>query len=142
MVGVGLSELVVECGEQAQRPVVVGQGVVVAAQPGTGPTDSAMGFGQATAVTPLLGGGQGSALGGGELAPLPTPVQDRLHFAAFDVITRDRARLVELLKEWTAAAARMTQGQDAGLCVPGQPPTDSGCVFMDSTELSVYGAAA
>jgi hypothetical protein len=34
-----------------------------------------------------------------------------------------------------------TQGQDSGLCPAGQPPTVSGCVFQDSTELSVYGGA-
>lgn len=36
-------------------------------------------------------------------AGIVTPAQDRLHFVAFDVITKDRARLVELLEEWTAA---------------------------------------
>jgi extracellular elastinolytic metalloproteinase len=35
-----------------------------------------------------------------------------------------------------------SQGQDAGLCPAGQPPTVSGCVFLDSTEVAVYGAAA
>ena len=35
-----------------------------------------------------------------------------------------------------------SQGQDAGLCPVGQPPSVSGCVFLDSTELAVYGAAA
>jgi extracellular elastinolytic metalloproteinase len=35
-----------------------------------------------------------------------------------------------------------SQGQDAGLCPAGQPPTASGCLFLDSTELAVYGAAA
>ncbi|MDY7086659.1 MAG: M36 family metallopeptidase [Actinomycetota bacterium] len=35
-----------------------------------------------------------------------------------------------------------SQGQDAGLCPAGQPPTVSGCVFLDSTELAVYGPAA
>ncbi|XVV14600.1 M36 family metallopeptidase [Actinoplanes sp. CA-131856] len=35
-----------------------------------------------------------------------------------------------------------TQGQNAGLCPAGQPPAYSGCVFQDSTELSVYGPAA
>ncbi|GGK70455.1 M36 family metallopeptidase [Mangrovihabitans endophyticus] len=35
-----------------------------------------------------------------------------------------------------------TQGQDAGLCPAGQAPQYSGCVFMDSTELAVYGAPA
>ena len=35
-----------------------------------------------------------------------------------------------------------SQAQDAGQCPVGQPPTVSGCVYLDSTELSVYGAAA
>ena len=35
-----------------------------------------------------------------------------------------------------------TQGQDAGLCPAGQPPADDSCVFLDSTELAVYGPAA
>ncbi|WP_062354072.1 iron uptake transporter deferrochelatase/peroxidase subunit [Herbidospora yilanensis] len=43
-----------------------------------------------------------------------TPAQDRLHFVAFDVTTTDRAELAELLQEWTAAAARLTQGKEAG----------------------------
>jgi extracellular elastinolytic metalloproteinase len=35
-----------------------------------------------------------------------------------------------------------SQAQDAGQCPAGQPPTVSGCVFLDSTELAVYGAPA
>ena len=35
-----------------------------------------------------------------------------------------------------------SQAQDAGLCPVGQPPTVSGCAFLDSTELAVYGPAA
>jgi deferrochelatase/peroxidase EfeB len=46
-------------------------------------------------------------------AGISTPVQDRLHFTAFDVLTEDRDRVITLLKEWTAAAARMTAGLDA-----------------------------
>jgi extracellular elastinolytic metalloproteinase len=34
-----------------------------------------------------------------------------------------------------------SQAQDAGLCA-GSAPTASGCAFLDSTELSVYGASA
>jgi 5-hydroxyisourate hydrolase-like protein (transthyretin family) len=34
-----------------------------------------------------------------------------------------------------------SQAQDAGLCPPGQPSPLSGCTFLDSTELAVYGAA-
>ncbi|HEY9522565.1 MAG TPA: iron uptake transporter deferrochelatase/peroxidase subunit [Thermopolyspora sp.] len=64
-------------------------------------------------------------------AGIVTPAQDRLHFVAFDVITDKRAELVELLQDWTAAAARMTQGQTAGRLgafggVPEAPPEDTG----------------
>jgi deferrochelatase/peroxidase EfeB len=64
-------------------------------------------------------------------AGIITPAQDRLHFCAFDVITDDRAALVEMLQDWTAAAARMTQGRDAGTfgAVGGSleaPPDDTG----------------
>ncbi|MET9239922.1 iron uptake transporter deferrochelatase/peroxidase subunit [Nonomuraea sp. NPDC003709] len=60
-----------------------------------------------------------------------TPAQDRLHFVAFDVTTDKRAELVELLQEWTAAAARLTQGKEAGSygAVGGAPeaaPDDTG----------------
>jgi hypothetical protein len=33
-----------------------------------------------------------------------------------------------------------SQAQDAGLC-GGSAPTASGCAFLDSTELSLYGAS-
>jgi deferrochelatase/peroxidase EfeB len=64
-------------------------------------------------------------------AGIVTPAQDRLHFVAFDVITGRRDRLVEMLREWTAAAARMTAGRDAGLIgavdgIPEAPPDDTG----------------
>jgi len=68
---------------------------------------------------------------GKQQAGILTPVQDRLHFAAFDVITDSREELVQLLKDWTAAAARMTQGLGAGEVGPtsgpyGAPPDDTG----------------
>ncbi|MBX6384078.1 MAG: deferrochelatase/peroxidase EfeB [Microbispora sp.] len=64
-------------------------------------------------------------------AGITTPAQDRLHFVAFDVITKKKAELVDLLQEWTAAAARMTQGKDAGPFgavggAPEAPPDDTG----------------
>jgi deferrochelatase/peroxidase EfeB len=55
-------------------------------------------------------------------AGILTPAQDRLHFAAFDVITNSREELVQLLKDWTAAAARMTQGLAAGELGPTAGP--------------------
>jgi deferrochelatase/peroxidase EfeB len=61
-------------------------------------------------------------------AGIATPAQDRLHFAAFDVITSSRAELRELLRAWTDAAARMCAGEPA-LRDPGDalaPPADTG----------------
>src|SRR4051812_4585609 len=71
------------------------------------------------------------AFTGPHQAGIVTPAQDRLHFVAFDVITDDRAELVEMLKAWTAAARRMTAGRAAGPvgAVDGEqfaPPDDTG----------------
>ncbi|MDI2125114.1 iron uptake transporter deferrochelatase/peroxidase subunit [Yinghuangia seranimata] len=67
---------------------------------------------------------------GAHQAGIATPVQDRLHFVSFDVITEDRAKLVRLLQQWTAAARAMTQGQAVGKgAVDGiaeAPPDDTG----------------
>ncbi|GAA0944779.1 iron uptake transporter deferrochelatase/peroxidase subunit [Virgisporangium aurantiacum] len=64
-------------------------------------------------------------------AGIVTPMQDHLHFVAFDVITSKRSALVEMLQNWTAATARMTAGKDAGalgaLGGPAYaPPEDTG----------------
>ncbi|MGY4860025.1 iron uptake transporter deferrochelatase/peroxidase subunit [Cryobacterium sp. AP23] len=65
-------------------------------------------------------------------AGIVTPAQDRLHFAAFDVSDgTNRADLIELLQDWTVAAAAMTAGQDIGEygAVSGPydaPPEDTG----------------
>ncbi|GAA2333777.1 iron uptake transporter deferrochelatase/peroxidase subunit [Streptomyces cuspidosporus] len=67
---------------------------------------------------------------GAHQAGIATAVQDRLHFAAFDVTTDDRDELIALLKEWTKAAARMTQGKAVGGGAVGglaeAPPDDTG----------------
>jgi deferrochelatase/peroxidase EfeB len=65
-------------------------------------------------------------------AGITTPAQDRLHFAAYDLAddaTRDD--LIELLKDWSYAAARLTAGQEVteGGAVDGSPlapPDDTG----------------
>ncbi|MEU6367214.1 iron uptake transporter deferrochelatase/peroxidase subunit [Streptomyces sp. NPDC046931] len=78
------------------------------------------------------GAGTGAAVGfhGAHQAGIATPVQDRLHFAAFDVKTGDRAEFVQMLKDWTAAARRMTAGQAVGEGAYGglaeAPPDDTG----------------
>lgn len=58
-------------------------------------------------------------------AGIVTPAQDRLHVAAFDVTTDDRAALVALLQRWTEAAERMTQGLPAGPLGPVDGPDDA-----------------
>jgi deferrochelatase/peroxidase EfeB len=61
-------------------------------------------------------------------AGITTPAQDRLHFAAFDVEEGVAARdLRDLLRAWSAAAARMTAGQPVGGDdEPIAPPADTG----------------
>ncbi|MEU4293680.1 iron uptake transporter deferrochelatase/peroxidase subunit [Kribbella sp. NPDC026596] len=83
-------------------------------------------------------------------AGIVTPVQDRLHFAAFDVTTTKRDDLIALLKEWTAAAALLTAGRDIGQygAVNGPdeaPPEDTGeAVGLPPARLTVtvgFGAS-
>ena len=75
--------------------------------------------------------GAPTAFYGEHQAGIVTPAQDRLHFVAFDVITDSREQLVDLLQAWTAAAARMTAGLDAGVIgavngLAAAPPDDTG----------------
>lgn len=71
----------------------------------------------ASAIYPFYGANQ---------AGIVTPAQDRLHFAAFDVASGlDREGLIELLRDWTVAAARMTQGRPAGKYGPASGPPDA-----------------
>jgi deferrochelatase/peroxidase EfeB len=68
---------------------------------------------------------------GAQQAGIVTPAQDRLHFVALDVTTDDRDQLVDLLRRWTDAAARMTRGEPAGPVGPVEgatnlPPDDTG----------------
>lgn len=67
---------------------------------------------------------------GAHQAGIATPVQDRLHFAAFDVKTEDRDAFVQMLKDWTDAARRMTAGKAVGEGAYGglaeAPPDDTG----------------
>ncbi|MEU1551150.1 iron uptake transporter deferrochelatase/peroxidase subunit [Streptomyces scabiei] len=74
--------------------------------------------------------GAAVAFHGAHQAGIATPVQDRLHFAAFDVETEDRDAFVAMLKDWTAAARRMTAGKAVGDGAYGglaeAPPDDTG----------------
>ncbi|MFF4172593.1 iron uptake transporter deferrochelatase/peroxidase subunit [Streptomyces sp. NPDC001744] len=79
---------------------------------------------------PVADGGPAVPFHGSHQAGIATAVQDRLHFAAFDVKTRDRAELVRLLQDWTRAAERMTAGSEVGEGayggLPEAPPDDTG----------------
>ncbi len=68
---------------------------------------------------------------GAQQAGIVTPAQDRMHFVAFDVTTKDRGELASLLRQWSDAAARMTEGMEAadrGAVGghPDAPPADTG----------------
>ncbi|MFD9966009.1 iron uptake transporter deferrochelatase/peroxidase subunit [Amycolatopsis sp. NPDC058986] len=68
---------------------------------------------------------------GAHQAGITTPTQQNLHFAALDVTTKDREKLVKLLRTWTDAARRMTAGQEvvANGAIGGNaeaPPGDTG----------------
>jgi deferrochelatase/peroxidase EfeB len=65
---------------------------------------------------------------GAHQAGIVTPVQDRLLFASFDVITDDRDDLVQVLEDWTAASRRMVKGLMIGSDNGNQdaPPDDTG----------------
>jgi deferrochelatase/peroxidase EfeB len=63
-------------------------------------------------------------------AGISTPAQDRLHFAAFDLETEDRAALRTLMEEWTTAAREMSEGKLIGTASGNRdelaPPEDTG----------------
>jgi deferrochelatase/peroxidase EfeB len=65
---------------------------------------------------------------GAHQAGIATPQQDGMYVAAFDVTTGSRAELRDLLRAWSAAAARMTRGLPAATLSdkPRKPPEDSG----------------
>jgi deferrochelatase/peroxidase EfeB len=65
---------------------------------------------------------------GARQAGIATPAQQRLAFAAYDLVTTDRAALRELLKTWTAAAAAMCAGRmvPGDSSTPAAPPADTG----------------
>jgi deferrochelatase/peroxidase EfeB len=56
---------------------------------------------------------------------IATPQQRNTYFAAFDLQTKQRAQVEQLLRDWTAAAARMTAGQTA-VPLPDDPMKPAG----------------
>jgi deferrochelatase/peroxidase EfeB len=76
------------------------------------------------------GGSSGGvvAFHGPHQAGIATAAQDRLLFASFDVVSTRRAELEGLLRDWTAAAERLTRGLpvEEPASSAALPPTDTG----------------
>ena len=75
-------------------------------------------------------------------AGIATPVQDRLHFAAFDLETESKAELRELMQAWTTAAAEMAAGRMIGTAAGNReelaPPDDTGeAVGLAASNLTI-----
>ena len=70
---------------------------------------------------------------GAHQSGVSTPLQDHLHFAAFDMSERaDRRDLASLLQDWSAATARMTVGLPVRL--PESPRSDQNTPADDTGE--------
>ncbi|OAH50808.1 iron uptake transporter deferrochelatase/peroxidase subunit [Microbacterium oleivorans] len=104
---------------------------------GVGAAGLALGAGGgAVAATAIARSGVGGSpvhpFFGEHQAGVTTPMQDHLHFAAFDMMAgTDRADLQSLLQDWSYAAARMTQGLEVSATgavggSPEAPPDDTG----------------
>lgn len=125
----------------SRRGVLAGSATVAGAFAGAAATYAAQRTSAGTDASAAGSGAQAAGAGMGLEAPIDfhgahqagiiTPAQDRLHFVALDVVTKDRGELVDLLKRWTRAAERMTLGAEAapGGLVGGGPykvPEDTG----------------
>jgi deferrochelatase/peroxidase EfeB len=107
---------------------------------GAGAAGAVIGAGAAAGVAvastaapaPSASGSAPYPFAGAHQSGILTPVQDRLHFAAFDLSsTVTREGLIALLQDWSTAAAAMTQGLEVGATgavdgPPSLPPTDTG----------------
>ena len=73
-------------------------------------------------------------------AGIATAQQDRMLFASYDLIGAAAADVRRLLDDWTAAAARMTQGLDVAPAAATviAPPSDTGeAVGLDPAHLTL-----
>jgi deferrochelatase/peroxidase EfeB len=101
------------------RGLVAGAGGLVAAALPARAAPTAAPAGPASDVEPFWGAHQGG---------IATPQQRNTYFAAFDLQTKQRAQVEQLLRDWTAAAARLTAGETAVPLGddPMKPAGDSG----------------
>jgi deferrochelatase/peroxidase EfeB len=136
---------------------------------GAGALGVGAGIGGDRALQAHARGGSGAAdrypFAGRHQSGITTAAQDRLHFASFDMAAGTTRRdLVELLQDWSTAAARLTQGLDVSETgatggSPLAPPDDTGeatglpaagltitigfgpTLFTDATGADRYGIA-
>ena len=115
---------------------LLGAGAAGLAAGGAGGVAGGLAISSASAGETGSGAGPGRqdahAFFGVHQAGIVTPVQDHLHFAAFDMMARtDRDDLMTLLQDWSYAASRMTQGLEVSASgavggSPQAPPDDTG----------------
>ncbi|MDX6682143.1 MAG: deferrochelatase/peroxidase EfeB, partial [Solirubrobacteraceae bacterium] len=101
------------------------------------------------AIATALDGGEAGAGGrsdvvafyGPHQAGITTPTQSRLHIAAFDVVEgASRADVQDLMRRWTAAAARLSAGEslgDGSVDALAPPPDTGEAAGMPASNLSV-----
>ncbi|ACZ85334.1 iron uptake transporter deferrochelatase/peroxidase subunit [Streptosporangium roseum] len=112
----------------SRRRLLTGAGIVV----GAGAAAAAgAGLVRQAQPAPVEADALGGAIPfhGAHQAGIATPVQDRLYFAAFDLSTDSREKVVAMLQAWTAAAVRLTAAQEVGGGATGAepaPPDDTG----------------
>jgi deferrochelatase/peroxidase EfeB len=111
----------------SRRQLLAGAGAVGAGAAAGGLAGYFTGAGAAASGDGDLGS-QTIAFHGAHQAGIATPAQDRLAFGALNVAPgAGRADLRDLLREWTAAAARMTAGELVGeVSSAYAPPADTG----------------
>jgi deferrochelatase/peroxidase EfeB len=66
-----------------------------------------------SAVAPATGANAAEPFWGEHQGGITTPIQRHSHFATLDLTTANRDELVNLLRAWTTAAARLAAGQPA-----------------------------
>lgn len=125
--------------EETARPSLSRRGLFGLAA-GVGAAGLALGAGAGSAIGVAVGRERAEQEGAASVHPffgthqagITTPMQDHLHFAAFDMMAgSSRDDLQSLLKDWSYAAARMTQGLDVSASgavggSPEAPPDDTG----------------
>ncbi|GAA5227920.1 iron uptake transporter deferrochelatase/peroxidase subunit [Paeniglutamicibacter antarcticus] len=117
--------------------------LVAAGAGGLGIAAGALGHGAFAAQAQEAPSSDVVAFYGEHQAGIATPMQDRMHIAAFDVTVDSREELISLLKDWTAAIEQLMRGEDVGEfgATGGHydaPPEDTGeAIGLSASHLSV-----